>query len=141
MEISLANKLGVSRTPIREAIRMLEHEGLVVMKPRRGAQVAKITVQELNDVLEVRKSLETLAILKACERMTEENIAAMRRAEKAFEALVADKDSDLTGINCSFTIVELYYHRHVVRIEMLIDWREDSRLIVHASKSHQAWSL
>ena len=49
MEISLANKLGVSRTPIREAIRMLEHEGLVVMKPRRGAQVAKITVQELND--------------------------------------------------------------------------------------------
>ena len=36
MEIQLANKLGVSRTPIREAIRMLEHEGLVVMKPRRG---------------------------------------------------------------------------------------------------------
>ena len=72
MEIQLANKLGVSRTPIREAIRMLEHEGLVVMKPRRGAQVAKITVQELDDVLEVRKSLEMLAIHKACERMTAE---------------------------------------------------------------------
>ena len=98
MEISLANKLGVSRTPIREAIRMLEHEGLVVMKPRRGAQVAKITVQELNDVLEVRKSLETLAILKACERMTEEDMAAMRLAEKNFEALVAEKDSDLTEL-------------------------------------------
>ena len=70
----------------------------MVMKPRRGAQVAKITVQELNDVLEVRKSLETLAILKACERMTEEDIAAMRRAEKAFEALVAEKDSDLTEL-------------------------------------------
>ena len=61
MEIALANRLGVSRTPVREAIRMLEHEGLVVMKPRRGAQVAKITEQELNDVLEVRKSLEMLA--------------------------------------------------------------------------------
>ena len=98
MEISLANKLGVSRTPIREAIRMLEHEGLVVMKPRRGAQVAKITTQELNDVLEVRKSLETLAILKACERMTEEDIAAMRQAERRFESFVADKDSDLTEL-------------------------------------------
>lgn len=98
MEISLANKLGVSRTPIREAIRMLEHEGLVVMKPRRGAQVAKITVQELNDVLEVRKSLETLAILKACERMTEEDMAAMRTAERNFEKLVVDKDSDLTEL-------------------------------------------
>jgi DNA-binding GntR family transcriptional regulator len=49
-------------------------------------------------VLEVRKSLETLAILKACERMTEEDIAAMRQAEKNFEALVADKDSDLTAL-------------------------------------------
>ena len=60
MEIPLAEKLGVSRTPIREAIRMLEHEGLVNMIPRRGAQVAKITSQELNDVLEVRKSLKSL---------------------------------------------------------------------------------
>lgn len=98
MEISLANKLGVSRTPIREAIRMLENEGLVVMKPRRGAQVAKITVQELNDVLEVRKSLEILAILKACERMTEKDIAEMREAEKNFEKLVEDKNSDLTAL-------------------------------------------
>lgn len=47
MEITLANKLGVSRTPIREAIRKLEHEGLVVMVPRRGAHVADITRQEL----------------------------------------------------------------------------------------------
>ena len=41
MEIQLANQLGVSRTPIREAIRMLELEGLVIMIPRKGAQVAK----------------------------------------------------------------------------------------------------
>ena len=43
MEIKLANKLGVSRTPIREAIRKLELEGLVLMIPRRGAEVAEIT--------------------------------------------------------------------------------------------------
>ena len=51
MEIKLANRLGVSRTPIREAIRMLELEGLVVNTPRRGAQVAKITEKDLRDVL------------------------------------------------------------------------------------------
>ena len=54
MEVTLANKLGVSRTPVREAIRMLELEGLVVMIPRKGAEVAKITVRDLKDALEVR---------------------------------------------------------------------------------------
>ena len=54
MEIALANRLGVSRTPVREAIRKLELEGLVVMIPRKGAEVARITEKDLRDVLEVR---------------------------------------------------------------------------------------
>ena len=58
MEIALANRLGVSRTPVREAIRKLELEGLVVMIPRKGAEVARITEKDLRDVLEVRCSLE-----------------------------------------------------------------------------------
>ena len=74
MEIKLANKLGVSRTPIREAIRKLELEGLVLMIPRRGAEVAEITEKSLNDVLEVRKALEELAVQLACERMDEEGL-------------------------------------------------------------------
>lgn len=98
MEISLANKLGVSRTPIREAIRMLEHEGLAVMKPRRGAQVAKISVQELRDVLEVRESLEILAISKACERMDAEDLSAMDKAAKRFEDLALRPGADLTAL-------------------------------------------
>lgn len=98
MEIALANRLGVSRTPVREAIRMLEHEGLVVMKPRRGAQVAKITEQELNDVLEVRKSLEMLAASKACERMTEEDMTAMRDAAEEFRKLALNPGCDLTAL-------------------------------------------
>ena len=57
MEIQLANKLGVSRTPIREAIRKLELEGLVLMIPRKGAEVAQITEKNMQDVLEVRKAL------------------------------------------------------------------------------------
>ncbi len=51
MEIHLADRLGVSRTPIREAMRKLELEGLVVMIPRKGAQVARITEKNLKDVL------------------------------------------------------------------------------------------
>ena len=50
MEIQLANQLGVSRTPVREAIRMLELEGLVIMVPRRGAQVAQITEKSMSGI-------------------------------------------------------------------------------------------
>ena len=85
MEIHLAGKLGVSRTPIREAIRMLELEGLVTMVPRKGAEVARISRHDLRDVLEVRKSLDSLAVSLACERITEEEKAALQKAEDDFE--------------------------------------------------------
>ena len=85
MEIALANKLGVSRTPIREAIRKLELEGLVVMIPRKGAEVARITEKDLRDVLEVRTSLEKLAIELACDRITEDDIHDLKLACKNFE--------------------------------------------------------
>ena len=62
MEIQLAQKLGVSRTPIREAIRKLELEGLVIMIPRKGAEVAHITEKDMKDVLEVRSTLEELVV-------------------------------------------------------------------------------
>lgn len=80
MEIHLANRLGVSRTPIREAIRMLELEGLVTMIPRQGAEVANITEKNLRDVLEVRRVLDALAVSLACERITEEEKEQLRMA-------------------------------------------------------------
>ncbi len=92
MEIALADRLGVSRTPIREAMRKLEQEGLVVMIPRRGAQVACITEKDLNDVLEVRMALELMAIEKACKRMTDEEIQTMSKAARAFEETLAEGD-------------------------------------------------
>ena len=74
MEIQLAERLGVSRTPIREAIRKLELEGLVLMVPRKGAEVASISEKSLREVLEVRRSLEELAIELACQKITQEQI-------------------------------------------------------------------
>lgn len=90
MEIALAERLGVSRTPVREAMRKLELEGLVVMIPRRGAQVANITVKDLNDVLEVRIALENLSIEKACQCMTEEQIGQLWLAAKNFERTISE---------------------------------------------------
>lgn len=84
MEIHLAQKLGVSRTPVREAIRKLELEGLVLMIPRKGAVVAEITVTDLEDVLEVRMALEELAVKLACRKITEEQLNAMRQREEIF---------------------------------------------------------
>ena len=98
MEIALANRLGVSRTPVREAIRKLENEGLVIMLPRRGAHVAEITRQELNDVLEIRSSLEELAIVRACENMTDSDMEALKEVEADFARLVADESSDLATL-------------------------------------------
>lgn len=92
MEIHLADQLGVSRTPIREAIRMLELEGLVKMVPRKGAQVAKISKEDLQDVLEVRKALDTLSVKLACERITEDEIKLLNNSEREFEKALASKD-------------------------------------------------
>ena len=88
MEIQLAEKLGVSRTPIREAIRKLELDGLVLMIPRRGAEVARISEKNLKDVLEVRRSLEELAMELACERMSDENFEELEQAEEDFKQAI-----------------------------------------------------
>lgn len=92
MEIQLAQRLGVSRTPVREAIRKLELEGLVTMIPRKGAEVAQITVSDLKDVLEVRIALEELAVKDACENITEEQLAALRSANEEFRRVLQEGD-------------------------------------------------
>ena len=79
MESHLAAELGVSRTPIREAIRNLEQEGLVVMIPRRGAYVADISIQDINEVYEIRSALEALAAGLAAERIEKPEIEEMDR--------------------------------------------------------------
>ena len=93
MEVHLANRLGVSRTPIREAIRKLELEGLVTMIPRRGAEVAQITEKSMSDVLEVRRAMDALCVELACERISDEELKSLKTACDHFEKAVRSKDA------------------------------------------------
>lgn len=96
MEIQLAEKMGVSRTPIREAIRKLEREGLVIMVPRKGAEVAGISEKMLRDVLEVRMTLEKLALRLAFKRQGTDLIEKLEAAEQAFQdAIEGEKLIDM----------------------------------------------
>jgi DNA-binding GntR family transcriptional regulator len=79
METELAEEMGVSRTPVREAIRKLEQEGYVVMIPRKGAYVAGLSIKDIHEVFEIRGALESLAAGLAAERATQEEIEEMER--------------------------------------------------------------
>ena len=120
MEIQLAQKLGVSRTPIREAIRKLELEGLVLMIPRRGAEVARISEKSLKDVLEVRLGLEELAVRIACQRITEEELEELEQAVKEFEE--AMKRDDLGALAAADVKVHevIYGSTHNKRLVQII---------------------
>jgi len=92
MEVQLADEMGVSRTPVREAIRKLELEGLVLMIPRKGAYVSGLSSKDIADVFEVRASLEALAAGLAAERIAEEELEALNRfmVEVTIHAEVGD---------------------------------------------------
>lgn len=94
MENQLADKLGVSRTPIREALRMLELEHLVELVPRKGAQVLDMSRKDVEDILEIRAALEALATRIACEKMTPEEIAKLRQLEADLEKAYDAQDRD-----------------------------------------------
>ena len=85
MEVELAEEMGVSRTPIREAIRKLEKEGLVTIEPRPGAYASEISVKDMVDVLEVRQDLEGMAAALAAEKVTEEEKQAFIKVNSDYE--------------------------------------------------------
>lgn len=79
MELQLAEDMGVSRTPVREAIRKLELEGLVSMIARRGAYVSDLSIRDIAETFEVRAALESLAAGLAAERIVPEELEQLER--------------------------------------------------------------
>lgn len=92
MEVQLAEEMGVSRTPVREAIRKLELEGLVEMVPRKGAYVSGMSVKDAMDVFEICESLEGLAAGLAAQRITEEELVSLKQTLEEMDAAVKEKD-------------------------------------------------
>ncbi len=94
MEIQLAEELGVSRTPVREAIRKLELEGYVIMMPRRGTYVANLSIRDVNEVFEIRTSLDSLASGLAAERITDDELERLQRLLVTIGGYVEANDMD-----------------------------------------------
>lgn len=94
MEIELADEMGVSRTPIREAIRKLEEEGLVIIEPRKGAYVSEISVPDMVNILEVRENLDGLSAFFAAQRISEKGKQNLLDASKQFNEAVEGGDMD-----------------------------------------------
>jgi DNA-binding GntR family transcriptional regulator len=94
MEVETSEELGVSRTPVREAIKKLEKEGLVVVEPRRGTYAAQISDNDLIEILEVRESLEALAAQYAAKRMKATQKEKLKSLAEKYNKAV--KDGKLT---------------------------------------------
>lgn len=91
-ESQLGEQLGVSRTPLREAIKYLASEGLVELIPSRGAIVKRFSGKDVHDMLIVLKSLEELAGSLACETATDEEIARVRRLHDEMQECYVSRD-------------------------------------------------
>jgi DNA-binding GntR family transcriptional regulator len=84
-QVELARQFGVSRVPVREAIRLLEAQGFVVSQPHRRTTVAALTPELLGEIFEVRITLETLALGAAVGRLTPEDLSALQHLVDAMD--------------------------------------------------------
>ena len=77
-QATLAREIGISTTPLREALKRLKQQGLVELDAHRDARVARLDAEEARDLLEVRRSLDPLAAFLAADRRTKQDVAEMR---------------------------------------------------------------
>ncbi|MGH3343157.1 MAG: GntR family transcriptional regulator [Carbonactinosporaceae bacterium] len=95
VERELIQRLGVSRTTVREALRELESEGLVTVIPQRGAVVATLSAREAADLYEARVAIEALVVRRFVERASDSAIAELRTAAEAF-ATLSERGGDIS---------------------------------------------
>ena len=94
MEIDLSEKMNVSRTPIREAIKRLADDGLVKVEPRKGAYVANISIKDMLDVFEVREDMEGFCAKLAAERISDEEKEELRKIASDYEDAINKIDKE-----------------------------------------------
>ena len=94
MEVQLAEELGISRTPVREAIRKLEQEGYVIMMPRRGTYVSDISTNDVKEIFEIRSALESLATGLAARRIEPDELETLQNLLMEIEGYIAKNDME-----------------------------------------------
>ena len=94
MEVQLAEELGISRTPVREAIRKLEQEGYVIMMPRRGTYVSDVSVRDVKEIFEIRSALEALSTGLAARRIEPDELEKLQNLLVDIEGYIDSGDID-----------------------------------------------
>ena len=107
VESQLVDQIGASRTPIREALHFLEKEGLLEILPKAGYRVRGISVEEFEEICEIRKVIEQLAVQWAIQRVGTEKLEEMRENLKQSEARIKKEDWG------SFVALDAQFHELV----------------------------
>ena len=129
-EVAIGEELGVSRTPVREAFRQLELEGLIQIVPNKGAYVTGITAKDVKDIYMIRSLLEGLCVRLATEKITKEQMEEMEEniyladfhASKGHMDQMAELDNrfhDILYEACDSKMLEHTlrdYHQYVLRV-------------------------
>lgn len=124
IETKLAEELGVSRTPIREAIRQLELEGLVDCIPNKGVIVRGITEKDIVDIYTIRKLLEGLAAKWAVEKITDDELAELKNTYELMEFYTAKGDIEqVAKLNTAFHKIIFKATRSSVLQHILTDFQ------------------
>lgn len=111
-ERELVDRLSVSRTPVREALRRLSAEGLVTFEPNRGARVQKISAQDIEDLFELGLSLESFASQLAAERATPEDVEALEALARQLEEVVQGGGDDFL---LRYIELDFVFHNRIVQ--------------------------
>ena len=120
LEVQLADEMGVSRTPVREAIRRLELEGFVVIVPRKGAYVAGLSINDVEEVYEIRTVLETLAVRLAAQRMQPADYAQLDElAEKMCATWQEGNVDNWVSLDASFHELLYKFSRNERLVSMM----------------------
>lgn len=144
VEDDLAQRLGVSRNPIREALQRLEHEGFVQRDPGRGAFVHSPSMREIDEVFYVRTILESESARLAAPRITDSELSALAEVLKLGETAVEQKDAgELLELNERFHDIIILAADNSVMAKMMISLRQRIRWYfssVVVARAHDSWS-
>jgi DNA-binding GntR family transcriptional regulator len=150
MEVELAEEMGVSRTPVREAIRKLEKEGLVTIEPRRGAYASDISAKDMVDILEVRQDLEGMAAGIAAQKITDEGRIELENIARKYKESVDKEDIEeiikndeafhkyIVGLSGNKTLIKMVSQVQELALRFRYIYYEDFSRFKNQPSEHQA---